>query len=68
MAAPESTFDPETPDGASIPVELRDGEEVSFLGGRRVAPEGVAVENRAFDVTPAGLVTAYVSEEGVTRR
>jgi methylthioribose-1-phosphate isomerase len=68
VAAPVSTFDPSTPDGASIPVERRDGEEVAFLGGRRVAPEGVAVENRAFDVTPAALVTAYVSEEGVTRR
>jgi methylthioribose-1-phosphate isomerase len=68
VAAPLSTFDPDTPDGAAIPVERRDGEEVAVLAGRRLAPEGVAVENRAFDVTPAELVTAYVSEEGVTRR
>jgi methylthioribose-1-phosphate isomerase len=68
VAAPRSTFDPDTPDGAAIPVELRDGEEVAVVGGRRLAPEGVAVENRAFDVTPAALVTAYISEEGITRR
>ena len=68
VAAPMSTFDPDTPDGGAIPVERRDGEEVAVVGGRRLAPEGVAVENRAFDVTPAALVTAYVSEEGVKRR
>jgi methylthioribose-1-phosphate isomerase len=68
VAAPVSTFDSETPDGAAIPVERRDGEEVAVVGGRRLAPAGVPVENRAFDVTPAELVTAYVTEEGVTRR
>ncbi len=67
VAAPVSTFDPDTPDGASIPVELRGGDEVAVLAGRRLAPEGAAVENRAFDVTPAALVTAYVTEEGVRR-
>jgi methylthioribose-1-phosphate isomerase len=67
VAAPRSTFDRDTPDGSAIPVERRDAEEVAVVGGRRLAPEGVAVENRAFDVTPAGLVTAYVSEDGVTR-
>jgi methylthioribose-1-phosphate isomerase len=67
VAAPVSTFDPDTPDGASIPVERRGGEEVAVVSGRRLAPEGVAVENRAFDVTPAALVTAYVSEDGITR-
>jgi methylthioribose-1-phosphate isomerase len=68
VAAPVSTFDPETPDGAAIPVERRGGDEVAVVGGQRLAPAGVAVENRAFDVTPAELVTAYVTEEGVTRR
>jgi methylthioribose-1-phosphate isomerase len=68
VAAPVSTFDPRTPDGAAIPVERRDGEEVTVVGGQRVAPAGVAVENRAFDITPADLVTAYVTEDGVTRR
>jgi methylthioribose-1-phosphate isomerase len=68
VAAPVSTFDPDTADGAAIPVERRDGEEVAVLGGTRLAPIGVAVDNRAFDVTPAELVTAYVTEEGVRRR
>jgi methylthioribose-1-phosphate isomerase len=68
VAAPASTFDPATPDGAAIPVERRDGEEVAVVGGQRLAPAGVAVENRAFDVTPAELVTAYVTEEGIRRR
>ena len=68
VAAPVSTFDPDTPDGAAIPVERRAADEVAIVAGHRLAPEGVAVENRAFDVTPAGLVTAYVTEEGITRR
>jgi methylthioribose-1-phosphate isomerase len=68
VAAPVSTFDPATPDGATIPVERRDEDEVAVVGGQRLAPPGVAVENRAFDVTPAELVTAYITEEGVRRR
>ena len=66
VAAPTSTFDPGTPDGASIRVEQRDPDEVAVIGGTRIAPPGVAVDNRAFDVTPARLVTAYITEEGVT--
>jgi methylthioribose-1-phosphate isomerase len=65
VAAPLSTFDPDCADGSRIPIERRDGDEVAVVGGRRLAPAGVEVENRAFDVTPAGLVTAYVTEEGV---
>ena len=68
VAAPVSTLDPDCPDGAAIPVELRSAEEVAVLAERRVAPLGVAVENRAFDVTPAELVTAYVTEAGVAWR
>ncbi len=49
-------------------VELRDADEVAVVAGTRVAPEGVAVENRAFDVTPAALVTGYVMEDGVHAR
>ena len=66
VAAPLSTFDPDCPDGSRIPIERRDGDEVAVVGGRRLAPAGVEVENRAFDVTPGELVTAYVTEEGVT--
>jgi methylthioribose-1-phosphate isomerase len=65
VAAPLSTFDADCADGSQIPIERRDGDEVAVVGGRRLAPVGVEVENRAFDVTPAGLVTAYVTEEGV---
>jgi methylthioribose-1-phosphate isomerase len=65
VAAPLSTFDPDCPDGSRIPIERRDGDEVAVVGGRRLAPTGVDVENRAFDVTPGELVTAYVTEEGV---
>ena len=46
-------------------VERRDADEVAVVAGHRVAPDGVAVENRAFDVTPADLVTGYVTEDGV---
>jgi methylthioribose-1-phosphate isomerase len=65
VAAPRSTFDPATPDGAAIALERRPADEVTVVGGVRVAPEGVDVENRAFDVTPASLVTAYITEDGV---
>ncbi|HEX9991705.1 MAG TPA: S-methyl-5-thioribose-1-phosphate isomerase [Acidimicrobiales bacterium] len=65
VAAPTSTFDPDCPDGAAIPIERRPAEEVVAMGGVRVAPAGVTAENWAFDVTPAALVTAYVTEDGV---
>jgi len=68
VAAPTSTIDPATPDGASIVVERRDPEEVLALSGVRIAPTGIAAENRAFDVTPAGLVTGYVTEDGIRER
>jgi methylthioribose-1-phosphate isomerase len=67
VAAPVSTFDLATPDGRAIPIEERASEEVTHLGGRRVAPGGVRVRNPAFDVTPARLVTAIVCERGVAR-
>jgi methylthioribose-1-phosphate isomerase len=67
VAAPMSTVDGDCPSGADIVVERRDGDEVALLAGRRLVPEGVATENRAFDVTPASLVTAWISEEGVRR-
>jgi methylthioribose-1-phosphate isomerase len=68
VAAPRSTFDPDCPDGAAIRVERRGADEVAVVAGTRVAPAGVAVENRAFDVTPAELVTGYVMEDGVHAR
>ncbi|MGH9190411.1 MAG: S-methyl-5-thioribose-1-phosphate isomerase [Acidimicrobiales bacterium] len=67
VAAPLSTVDSTCPTGATIPIERREADEVAVVGGRRMAPEGMAVENRAFDVTPADLVTAIVTEAGVSR-
>jgi len=65
VVAPTATIDLETPDGAAIPIEERPAAEVAGYGGRRTAPEGVAVWNPAFDVTPAELVDALVTERGV---
>jgi methylthioribose-1-phosphate isomerase len=65
VLAPTSTIDPAVPDGASIPIELRPPEEVAEWRGVRAAVEGVSVWNPAFDVTPAELVTAIVTDRGV---
>jgi methylthioribose-1-phosphate isomerase len=65
VAAPLSTFDPEIPDGSHIPIEERPASEVTGYRGTRWAPEGVAVRNPAFDVTPAELVTGIICEKGV---
>jgi S-methyl-5-thioribose-1-phosphate isomerase len=67
VAAPESTIDPLTPDGASIPIEDRGSDEVLVIDGRRIAPEGSAALNPAFDITPADLVTAIVTETRTIR-
>lgn len=66
--APTTTVDPRTPDGTRIPIEERDHDEVRELGGRLVAPAGFPVINPAFDVTPARLVTALITERGVVRK
>lgn len=65
VAAPLSTFDPNTPDGKSIPIETRPEEEVLTIGGLRIAPDKAQALNPAFDVTPANLVTAYITDRGV---
>jgi methylthioribose-1-phosphate isomerase len=67
VAAPISTFDPRCPTGADIPIEERSAREVVEIGNVRVAPEGVAVRHPAFDITPASLVTAFITERGVLR-
>ncbi|GAA1184961.1 S-methyl-5-thioribose-1-phosphate isomerase [Pseudonocardia alaniniphila] len=67
VAAPESTLDPATPDGAAIEIEERAAEEVLVVGGVKMAPDGSAAWNPAFDVTPADLVTAVVTEKRVWR-
>ena len=68
VAAPTSTIDPATPSGAHIVVEQRPGDEVVQVGGVRLAPEGMAAQNWAFDVTPAELVTGYITEQGISDR
>ena len=68
VAAPLSTIDTSIADGASIPIEERGAAEVTGYGGVRWAPEGVAVANPAFDVTPAALVSALFTEKGVVER
>ena len=67
VAAPVSTVDFGTPNGAAIPIEERPDEEVTSLGGRRIAAEGVDVWNPAFDVTPSRLIAAVITERGVAR-
>ena len=67
VCAPLSSVDLATPDGASIPIEDRPAVEVTEIRGLRIAPEGTAVRNPAFDVTPAELITAIVTEEGALR-
>ncbi len=67
VAAPESTLDPATPTGLDIPIEERPGDEVLCIDGHRVTPAGAQALNPAFDVTPADLVTAIVTERRVIR-
>jgi methylthioribose-1-phosphate isomerase len=65
VAAPWSTVDESCASGAHIVIEERDARELTHFGDRRLAPDGVAVHNPAFDVTPARLVTAIFTERGV---
>jgi len=67
VAAPCSTIDLDTPHGDAIPIEERGRDEVAQIAGRAVVPAGVPVRHPAFDVTPAALVTALITERGVLR-
>ena len=67
VCAPLSSVDLETPEGAAIPIEDRAAAEVTEIRGVRIAPADTDVRNPAFDVTPAELITAIVTEEGVLR-
>lgn len=67
IAAPVSTIDYSIPDGTHIPIEERDSAEVTTCGKGRIAPEGVQVYNPSFDVTPAHLISAIITEHGVAR-
>lgn len=65
VLAPRSTLDAATATGDAMQIEVRDGGEVRSLGGVATSPSAVAVHNPAFDVTPAALVTAIVTDSGV---
>lgn len=65
IAAPKSTFDANTPDGAAIPIEERSPVELRFVGRTRTAPESARVFNPAFDVTPAALIAGWITEAGI---
>jgi methylthioribose-1-phosphate isomerase len=67
VAGPTSTIDPDTPTGADITIEERDGDEVRAAAGQSLTVPGTRIRNPAFDVTPASLVTALVTERGIVR-
>ena len=68
VVAPLSTFDFTLKTGRDIPIEERDGDEVRTILGRQIAPENVKVYNPAFDVTPNELISAIITEKGISRR
>ncbi len=67
VAAPISTVDLATADGSGIPIEQRNSKEVTHIAGRQMVPDGVEVENPAFDVTPAKYIAAIITELGIAR-
>jgi len=67
VAAPWSTIDLATPDGAAIPIEERSSREVTHVGPTQVAPEGAKVRNPSFDVTPARYIAGIITERGIYR-
>src|ERR1700719_772790 len=67
VAAPISTVDLATSDGSKIPIEQRNAREVTHIAGKQMVPDGVQVENPAFDVTPAKYVAAIITEKGIAR-
>src|SRR5512142_518723 len=67
VAAPWSTVDLSTPDGTKIPIEQRSAREVTHIAGKQMTPDGVRIENPAFDVTPNQYVTAIITERGVAK-
>ena len=67
VAAPVTTLDPAVPDGEAIPIEERAEAEVTEIAGVRIAPAGARAANPAFDVTPADLITAIITDAGVLR-
>ncbi len=67
VAAPTTTIDLSLASGDEIPIEQRSPEEVTHIGGVRVAPEGISAANPAFDVTPHNYITAIITERGIIK-
>jgi methylthioribose-1-phosphate isomerase len=67
VAAPTSTVDLDCPTGSQIPIEQRNAREVTHIAGKQMVPDGVEIENPAFDVTPAKYVAAIITEKGIAR-
>jgi len=67
VAAPISTVDLACADGSGIPIEQRNAREITHIAGKQMVPDGVEVENPAFDVTPAKYVAAIITEKGIAR-
>jgi methylthioribose-1-phosphate isomerase len=67
VAAPISTIDLACLDGSKIPIEQRNPKEVTHIAGKQMTPDGVEIENPAFDVTPAKYVSAIITEKGIAR-
>jgi methylthioribose-1-phosphate isomerase len=68
VAAPISTIDLSLPTGEEIPIEERDAREVTHVRDQQLAPEGIEVQNPAFDVTPHELIAAIITDKGVARQ
>jgi methylthioribose-1-phosphate isomerase len=67
VAAPTSSIDMSLAKGDNIPIEERSADEVTHINGSPIAPEGTRVANFAFDMTPAGFITAIITEKGISR-
>src|SRR6267143_3881274 len=67
VAAPISTVDLATADGSKIPIEQRNAKEITHIAGKQMVPDGVEIENPAFDVTPANYVAAIITERGIAQ-
>jgi methylthioribose-1-phosphate isomerase len=67
VTAPISTVDLACANGDMIPIEQRNAREVTHIAGKQMVPDGVSVENPAFDVTPAKYVSAIITERGIAR-
>jgi methylthioribose-1-phosphate isomerase len=65
VAAPATTFDRSLPDGSRIPIEIRDGKEITRVNDLELAPEGIDAYNPAFDVTPAEFIAGIITERGL---